>query len=91
MLIMYDQLCSMVKKSSENPSTASLPDVSFNKDCDCKNSEVCGLCFRKKGFEMIDNELKLTGEVEVCDKCECEFSYKGEYRNICWECEHDYI
>lgn len=65
--------------------------VSFNEDCECKNDEVCGLCFRKKGYEMIDNELKLTGEVEVCDKCEREFSYTGEYRNICWECEHDYI
>lgn len=82
--------------ANNNPSktpTKALPlhDVSFSEDCECDNTEVCGLCFRKKGYEMIDNKLTLTGETEVCDKCEETFTYAGEYRNICFGCEDDFI
>jgi hypothetical protein len=81
------------KKPTSEPDTQALPlnVVSFNEACECDNTEVCGICFRKKGYEIIDNELKFTGVEEVCDKCEEPFSYKGEYRNICFKCEDDFI
>lgn len=79
------------ERELDTESNCSIPVVSFNEACECDNSEVCGLCFRKKGYEMIDNKLTLTGEMEVCDKCDEQFTYAGDYRNICFTCEHDYI
>lgn len=59
--------CDGEKPTSElNTKALPLHGVVFSEDCDCVEDEVCGICFRKKGWKIVDNNLIRAGEAEVC-------------------------
>ena len=37
-----------------------LPKKEIKKECDCDKNHICSICYKKKGYEVIDGKLTKT-------------------------------